>query len=96
MPAQALALMNNPFVAQQAELWARHALQSSPEAGVRDRIDRLYREAFNRPPTAQELSQGEAFLAQQAAEYNTSADDVTVWADYCHVLVNVKEFVFVR
>ena len=96
VPAQALALMNNPFVSKQASLWAEQSWRSSPEAGLRERIQRLYQAAFNRPPTELEVNQGEAFLAQQAAEYNLKVNSRAVWADYCHVLVNVKEFVFVR
>ena len=96
VPAQALALMNNPFVAQQARLWALQLLKSTPEASPRERIERLYQAAFSRAAREDELAQGEAFLAQQAAEYKTTEDDPAVWADYCHVLVNVKEFVFVR
>ena len=96
VPAQALALMNNPFVAKQARLWAEQSWRSSPQADVRERIQRLYREAFNRPPTEHELTRGEAFLARQATEYNMKMNSRAVWADYCHVLVNVKEFVFVR
>ena len=45
VPAQALALMNNPFVRQQAELWARRTLEASKlsprermRAAVRDRL----------------------------------------------------------
>jgi hypothetical protein len=96
VPAQALALMNNPFVSQQARIWAERLLQSSSGESIRDRMGRVYEAAFSRSPTDLELAQGEAFLALQAREYNTAVDDPAVWADYCHVLVNVKEFVFVR
>jgi hypothetical protein len=96
VPAQALALMNNPLVTQQARAWAEQELRDRPASGVQERIERLYRAAFCRPPTAHELAQGEAFLAVQSQEYNAGVDDPGVWADYCHVLVNVKEFVFVR
>jgi len=96
VPAQALALMNNPFVIQQAGLWADQTLRTTPQAGVPERIGRLYQLAFSRPPTEAELAQGEAFLTQQAREYNVNVDNPSVWTDYCHVLINVKEFVFVR
>ncbi|MFO1092828.1 MAG: PSD1 and planctomycete cytochrome C domain-containing protein [Planctomycetaceae bacterium] len=96
VPAQALALMNNPFVIQQARAWAEHELHDASRASRRERIERLYQSAFSRPPSEPELEQGEAFLAQQTQEYRFGPDDPRVWADYCHVLVNVKEFVFVR
>lgn len=96
VPAQALALMNNPFVVQQARAWADHELGAAPGADSRTRIERLYRAAFSRAPTEKEVAQGTAFVTQQAQEYGVSLSDPAVWADYCHVLVNVKDFVFVR
>jgi hypothetical protein len=36
------------------------------------------------------------FIAEQARRYNSAADDSRVWADLCHVLMNVKEFIFVN
>ncbi|MBL8851071.1 MAG: PSD1 domain-containing protein, partial [Planctomycetaceae bacterium] len=96
VPAQALALMNNPFVVQQAQSWAARVLKETPQGDVRSRIAALYEAAFARAPTEHEFQAGEQFLARQADEYNCSADDQSVWSDYCHVLINVKEFVFVR
>ena len=81
---------------QQAGLWAEQTLLATPQGDVRERIDRLYQTAFSRPPTDDELAQGEAFLTQQSQEYNVKIDHPIVWTDYCHVLINVKEFVFVR
>jgi hypothetical protein len=63
------------------------------------RINRLYEQAFARTPTADELATAQAFLGQQAAEYKlpaeAAASDPRVWADLCHVLMNVKEFIFI-
>ena len=63
-------------------------------AGI-ERVDWLYEVAFGRPPTDEERATGMSFVESQAAEYGASVDDPRVWADYCHVLINVKEFVFV-
>jgi hypothetical protein len=93
VPAQALTLMNNPFVVQQAELWVERCSTSAPTPA--ERIQRLYRTAFSRPATGEELRAAEEFLATQAAEYG-AADDPRVWTDLAHVLLNVKEFVFVE
>src|SRR4029077_19992943 len=46
VPAQALALMNNPFVRQQAELWARRVLEK-PGLSAKERIGLLYESAFS-------------------------------------------------
>jgi hypothetical protein len=90
VPAQALAMMNNPFVRQQAELWAKRAL-SQPNLSPRDRIAWLYETAFARLPTAEELALALDFVQQQETK-----DDVKTWTELCHVLFNVKEFIFIN
>src|SRR5262249_22852401 len=94
VPAQALALMNNPLVVQQAELWAKRVL-AEPGLTPQQRITQLYVTAFARPPEASELVDARKFLEEQGKRYG-AADDPRAWADLCHVLVNVKEFIFVR
>jgi hypothetical protein len=94
VPAQALALMNNPFVLQQAELWAKRAL-AEPGRTPPQRVTDLYVTAFGRPPTDAELADALAFLKEQGEQYGR-ADDPRAWADLCHVLINVKEFIFIN
>jgi mono/diheme cytochrome c family protein len=60
------------------------------------RIDRLYREAFSRRPTADEAAAAREFVAEQAKLYGAAEDDVRVWADLCHVLFNAKEFIYIQ
>ena len=96
VPAQALALMNNPLIVQQTRVWAERLLAATEGVAAEERVARLYETAFSRPPTEDELTAGTAFVEAQAAEYGTGTNDVRVWSDYCHVLVNVKEFVFIR
>eukprot|EP00913_Durusdinium_trenchii_P028327 g26555.t1 len=57
VPAQALILMNDPFVIQQAGLWAKRVLaeeQRTPE----ERIGSMYETAFARPPAPEEIDRG--------------------------------------
>jgi hypothetical protein len=96
VPAQALALMNNPFVVEQARVWAERLLRETAGATTEERVGRLCSAAFSRPPTDEELASGVGFIRLQAAEYNGGEGDPRVWADFCHVLMNVKEFVFVQ
>jgi hypothetical protein len=98
VPAQALALMNDPFVKEQAMLWARKTLRDGslpPEAC----IDTMYRDAFARGPTAEERAAALEFLATQAAEYGVSLTEQPrhepTWADLAHALITTKEFIFV-
>ena len=92
VPAQALTLMNNPFVLQQAQLWV---VQVGPALPAEERIRRLYLTAFSRPATDAEVTAGLEFLQEQAKEYG-SPQDPRAWTDLAHVLLNVKEFVFVE
>jgi len=98
VPAQALILMNDPFVVEQAHLWAKQLL-ANQQASDTDRIARMYLAAFARPPSAAETAAALAFLDQQAKEIGLTPaqaqSDPRVWSDLAHVLFNVKEFVFV-
>jgi len=98
VPAQALTLMNDPFVMEQAAVWARKTLRDEslpPEA----RIDTMYRQAFARGPTAEERVAAFEFLAAQAAQHGVSFAAAprheATWADFAHALINTKEFIFV-
>lgn len=91
VPAQALALMNNPFVSQQAEVWARRVMTEHPDSGARLRA--MYLSAFSREPTAAEIAAAATFLAEETRSV-TPDDPIRPWADLAHVLFNVKEFIF--
>ena len=99
VPAQALILMNDPFVLQQARMWADRILsgeQTAPEA----RVTRMYLTAFGRSPTAGELADAVRFTASQASAYGNdlagAKREQQVWADLAHVLFNVKEFIYLN
>ncbi len=100
VPAQALILMNDPFVLDMSKHWAERSLKEQPEVTPEQRIERLYLDAFTRSPTAAEQAEALAFLHEQAKSYSLPADawsrNAQVWTDLCHVLFNVKEFVFVK
>ena len=95
VPAQALALMNSSFVVEQARRWAIRVLRE-PDSSDRERVTRMYLEAFARPPSAEELDDAIAFIQLQREQYRDADQDVHPWADLGHVLVNVKEFIFVQ
>ena len=99
VPAQSLILLNDPFVMNQALLWARRVL-ADPNLSVAGRIQKIYSMAFARGPMPQEAAKTLAFLKQQGQSYGLNASawptDEQVWADLCHVLCNAKEFIFVE
>jgi Protein of unknown function (DUF1553)/Protein of unknown function (DUF1549)/Planctomycete cytochrome C len=94
VPAQSLILMNDPFVQEQAGVWAKKVLAQPGNA--EQRIEGMYRSAFGRPPTTVERSACLTFLKRQAEERSVAADDPGVWTDLAHMLFNVKDFIFVE
>jgi len=96
VPAQALSLMNGEFVRNQALQWAERTLkENAPNES--ERIDRLYETALARKPTPAESLAASEFLFEQRDLYGTtSSTDVRPWSDLCHVLFNVKEFIYLR
>ncbi|REK10214.1 MAG: DUF1553 domain-containing protein [Planctomycetota bacterium] len=85
VPAQALVMMNNPFVIEQAQHWARRIVEE--DAAPEERIRRMYLAALAREPDASELNAALGFV---------ESNDEQAWAELAHVLYNVKEFIFIR
>ena len=98
VPAQALTLMNDPFVTEHAQVWARRLLAET-SLSTEGRITQMYGEAFAREPTAAEQAVAIEFLAAQAerhgADLATDPTNAAAWADLAHALFNTKEFIFV-
>ena len=90
VPAQALILMNDPFVHQMADLWGRKV--AATPGDTKDRIRSMYLQAFTRPPSDKEIADCEAFLAASGKPMS----DPKPWGELAHVLINVKEFIFVE
>jgi hypothetical protein len=90
VPAQALLMMNNEFVSEQAANWAAKVVEAA--ADPHDRLALMYRRAFARIPTQPEVDQILNFIAEQAQR----RADVEVWADVAHVLFNSAEFLYLR
>ena len=84
-------MMNDPLFDELAKRWAKRILESREEEGWssnEDIINALYLEAFARAPLAEETQQLLTFLGDR--------DDEDAWADICHVLFNVKEFIYLH
>ncbi len=93
VPAQALTLMNDPFLIQQAKFWSAR-IRKETKVSAAESIETMYREAFGRKPTDDERTAALGFIEEQAKAYG-KPDDLRAWADLAHVLFNVKEFVAV-
>jgi cytochrome c553 len=94
VPAQALILMNDPFVLEQAERWARRLLEVQEDAETR--VNRMFVQAIGRPPTAEELQRCLRFVTQDVSVDSPPVqNELEAWRDLAHVLFNLKEFAFV-
>lgn len=92
VPSQALILMNDPFVILQAKTWAERLLSDS-SLSTQQRLDRMYMTAFARHPSSDESSEAINFLEAQIQ--NRPENQLDAWSNLCHVMFNVKEFVFI-
>jgi hypothetical protein len=89
VPAQSLALMNDPLVKDLTTAWAHRSSQAE------DRMRWLYRTALGREPRPGELAIAASFLGK-AMHDPVGEHDQQLWADWAHALINSKEFVFLR
>jgi hypothetical protein len=98
-PAQSLALLNDPFVKQQAEAWTRK-LMTNQQVSIAARIESMFVAAYGRPPTATELNRWDVSIQELARLHNVEAKAVmqseTVWQDAAHAIFNTKEFIYLR
>ncbi|MDP7266799.1 MAG: PSD1 and planctomycete cytochrome C domain-containing protein [Pirellulales bacterium] len=99
VPAQSLALLNDPFVVEQAGLWANKVLQDKQHS-TEDRIHSIHHAAFSRPATDREIDRSKRMLSALAQEHQLDEKEVTeneqVWKDFCHMMLNRKEFIFLQ
>lgn len=100
VPAQALAMMNNPLVIEQSRLWARRVL-SQPDRTPALRVREMYLTALGRRPDDAEeravlafVNETDGAIASTAAGAGDAARQ-QVWAELAHVLFNLKEFIFI-
>jgi hypothetical protein len=60
----------------------------------------MYRHAFGRPPSRQELDRAQQFVGEQSetSRSRTAASlaELAAWRDLAHVLLNHKEFLFLQ
>ncbi|MBX3412217.1 MAG: PSD1 domain-containing protein [Pirellulales bacterium] len=92
-PSQSLAMLNNPFVLDQARVWAERVLAEHPQVDAHARITAMYLAAFSRAPDAQEL---DAALAYLDARMRAGDTPPLAYQGLAHALMNTKEFVFVE
>ncbi len=99
VPAQALAMLNDPFVVDQARVWAeRLTRDGAAQAGAR--IDTMFRTALGRGASAAERDRFAGLAAEVASLEGVSREtmltSIPVWRDVAHAVLNLKEFVYIQ
>ena len=92
-PSGALFMFNAPFLWQQAELMAERIEREaggSPDA----QVDHIYEVAFTRPPTDEERALGIQFLGRKPTK--DDKNDKSVLVHYCHAIMGLNEFIYIR
>ncbi|WP_299466530.1 PSD1 and planctomycete cytochrome C domain-containing protein [uncultured Gimesia sp.] len=95
VPAQALIMMNDPFVLQQAQLWGKRVTTDSNRQTTDDRIRWMYESALSRLPSPEELTAARQFILEGNQQNPPTADPALIWAELGHVIFNLKEFIYV-
>jgi hypothetical protein len=99
VPQQALFLMNSPFVVEQAR-WLANRLDVIAQNDPTLRIHRMYRHAFGRAATPEELNVTLAFIESTPARGSTdspvpASQSLEIWEIVAQVLLLSNEFMFV-
>ncbi len=99
IPAQSLAMLNDPFVFGQAARWANRTLADGA-ISPRDRAARMFRRAIGRNPDTEELDLLVTSLAAFAEEHDLPEVDwlgsESLWKDFAQSLFNLKQFIYLR
>ena len=100
VPAQALFLLNSPFVADQAAAlanrllrWQSSGVSADESAQLKERVNVAYWLTLTRPPTANELKAAHDFFTKFLGDKPASpALQAAAWTSYCRALFASAEF----
>ena len=97
-PIQALFLMNNPFVYEQAGKFAERINHAGNEAA---RIENAYQLVFGRPPTEAEIQEATEYLSQftdalKQTDISPDQHAKVALSSFSRVLFGSNEFLFVE
>lgn len=90
---QALYMMNNPFVIELSDAFARRLMQSTKDP--QGRIDRAFELAYGRPATVEEINAAAKFLRKAKESQAGVASDEALfkaWSQLCQALMASAEF----
>jgi len=98
VPAQALTLLNDSFVLQQAGVWAEAAIQDDAVT-VGSRLATMFEAALGRPATPLEIEHFEKLIGTLSQIKEIPRENILsskeIWQDVAHILFNGKEFIYI-
>ncbi len=95
VPAQALVLLNDPFVEAMAKQWGSELVtdgRQSPTA----RIQAMFLVAFGRLASADEVERWGRAAREFSSRPEDLMGDTSAWSEVAHALFNTKEFLYYR
>lgn len=98
VPAQALALLNDPFVLQQAGVWSERLI-ARPDDSVAARLEHMFQTALGRPARPDEQGRFDKAVRRLAELHEVPSEEILksppLWKDVAHALFNMKEFIYI-
>ena len=99
VPTQSLVLLNDEFIRQQSRLFAQR-VRAESSADPQAQIEWAMQIALGRQPAKTEIEDGSSFVSAQEQllideGLKTDTARLEALADFCHVLMNLSEFVYV-
>lgn len=105
VPAQALILLNNQFITEMTKRWAEKLL--AEDTTIEEKLRKAWRQLYGFKPNSNELAPLLKYASDAAEPFNQDAkkasgdtaksdSEVVVLSDLLHVLVNGKQFLYLR
>ncbi|WP_395744104.1 DUF1549 and DUF1553 domain-containing protein [Prosthecobacter sp.] len=98
VPAQSLALLNDPFVIAMAEAWAGRLVKDGGTS-IDTRVEAMFQTALNRPPSPAERARVGTAIKSFASQHQVAPEGLlasrAVWKDAAHAFFNFNEFIFI-
>jgi hypothetical protein len=91
---QSLTLMNDRFLYGQSSVWASRLMKEQTPAP--ERIQRIYAEAFARPPSDVELAACLEALTALIGLYGGDPNGHEAWRDLCHSFYSMTDFIYLK
>ncbi len=95
VPAQALVLLNDPFVNAMATQWGERLIEDKADS-PEERVRTMFLRALGRWPNEQEMNRWVDAAHAFSGDGTKLMTDAEAWSEVAHALFNTKEFLYFR